>query len=393
MADPTRRQSRPNESVLFRGGQVILPNRQREQVSVRIIGSHIDEVVGSSLPPLPGERVIDLDGATLAPGFVDVQCNGALGIDLASEPERLWEFASLLPRWGVTAVLPTIITSPPSTVDRALRTLQTGTPHERSAKVLGLHLEGPFLEPRMAGAHPKAHLRSLQLSDVEAWTSDHVALVTLAPELPGASEVIAALHDRGIAIAAGHTAATSSQLASAQELGVSAVTHLFNAMSPLHHREPGVIGHVFTDDSMYASLIVDGIHVDPSVVRTAWRLLDKRLVLISDAVAALGMPPGVLRLGEVDLVVGLDSVRLRNGTLAGSMLSLDAAVRNLVRFAGATLSEAVFAASSAPSALVGRGDIGAIESGRRADLVILDDDGWVLATWIDGKEVWSQGSS
>jgi N-acetylglucosamine-6-phosphate deacetylase len=386
---PVLPQSSLPPSVLFRGGQVVLPDRTAHFVSVRIFGEHIEAVLGPDVSASPGEQVVELRGATLAPGFIDLQCNGALGIDLASQPERLCEFASLLPRWGVTSVLPTIITSPPHVVENALSALRNNPQQSGASRILGLHLEGPFLNPLMAGAHPSSYLRSPDSTPLPTWTREEVPLVTLAPELPGAEHFITEFHNRGIVIAAGHTAATDAQLAAAQALGVSAVTHLFNAMNPMHHRNPGVIGHVFNNDSLVASIIVDGIHVAPSVVRSAWRLLGERLVIVSDAVAALGMQPGQLRLGELDLIVDADSVRLRNGTLAGSMLSVDAAVRNLMRFTGATLAEAVFAASGAPAALLGRSDIGAIAAGRRADLVVLSEDATVLSTWIDGKQVWA----
>jgi N-acetylglucosamine-6-phosphate deacetylase len=224
------------------------------------------------------------------------------------------------------------------------------------------------------------------------WSNPTVALVTAAPELPGGAELRRALTARDITVFAGHSGATAAQLIAAtadEKAPLSGVTHLFNAMRPLHHRDPGIPGTVLGSSRLFASMIVDGIHVHPDVVLMCWRLLGERLILVSDAVAALGMPPGVLRLGDVDLVVTESDVRLRDGTLAGSMLSLDAAVRNLVRFTGATLSEAVFAASTAPANALGRTDIGRLTAGAVADLVRLSHDGHVHDSWVSGMHAYS----
>lgn len=334
-----------------------------------------------------GAAVIDGDGLRAVPGFIDLQCNGAVGIDLASEPERLWELAALLPRWGVTAWLPTIVTTPAGVVDRALATLATGPPADWSgAMPLGLHLEGPFLAPKKKGAHPESLLCAPTLEAIAGWSRNAgVAVVTLAPELDGATQVIAALVARGVVVSLGHSAATSEQAATAVDAGATWVTHLFNAMAPLRHREPGLAGVALTDDRLHVGLIADGIHLHPHVVAVAQRSLGARLTLVTDAVAALGMPSGEQPLGRTTVTVGEDGVRLADGTLAGSNLAMDQAVRNLVAFSGCSHEAAVAAATEAPARLLGDHRRGALRTGARADLVLLDDALEVMATFIAGE--------
>jgi N-acetylglucosamine-6-phosphate deacetylase len=332
---------------------------------------------------------LDAAGLLVAPGLVDLQCNGAVGVDLSSEPERLWEVAAALPCWGVTAWLPTIVTAPAEIRRRALAALRAGPPagdDRPRAAPLGLHLEGPFLAPERRGAHPADRLvpPDAALPAEEGW-SDGVALVTLAPELPGALDVVRTLAGEGIVVAAGHSSATAAETRAAVDAGVRYVTHLFNAMVPLGHREPGLPGVALTDGRVRAGLIADGLHVDPAVVALAARALGDRLTLVSDAVAALGAPAGRVRLAAQWAEAGDDGVRLPDGTLAGSTLGLDRAVRNLVAFAGVPLADALAAASAAPAAVLGRDDRGVIAPGAVADLVLLDADGELVATVAAGR--------
>lgn len=333
-----------------------------------------------------GAEVLDATGLLAVPGFVDLQCNGGVGIDLASEPERLWELGAALPRWGVTAWLPTIVTTPPDVVERALASLAGGPPPGWGGAVpLGLHLEGPFLAPGHHGAHPVARLRPPTLDAIEGWSRDAgVVVVTLAPELDGALEVIEALVERGVVVSLGHSGASVAQAAAGIDAGATWVTHLFNAMAPLHHRAPGLAGVALTDERVQAGLIVDGIHVDPSVVALAQRALGERLTLVTDAVAALGMPPGRPTLGRAEVTVGDDGVRLADGTLAGSNLAMDDAIRNLVTFSGCAPEAALHAASAAPASLLGDTARGTLDVGRRADLVLLTRDLEVVTTFVGG---------
>jgi N-acetylglucosamine-6-phosphate deacetylase len=321
---------------------------------------------------------LDAAGGVVVPGFVDLQCNGAVGIDLTTEPERMWEVAAALPRFGVTAWLPTIVTSPPDRAERALAALAdrpAGMPP--LAEPLGLHLEGPFLNPARRGAHDPSLLAdpAAEADRAATWSRARgVAVVTLAPELPGALDLARALRAAGVVVAAGHTDATYEQLEEAADAGVSMVTHLFNGMSPLHHRRPGVPGAALTDGRLRVGVIADGVHVHPAAVALAWRLLGERFVLVTDAVAALGTD-----------AAGGQGVRLPDGTLAGADLGMDAAVANLAGFAGTSLADAAAAASAAPAAALGDATRGHLRTGARGDLVVLGPDGRARTTVVGGR--------
>jgi N-acetylglucosamine-6-phosphate deacetylase len=249
-----------------------------------------------------------------------------------------------------------------------------------------------MLNPARAGAHRTAHLRDPSPEVVAGWSrAAGVALVTLAPELPGALAVIATLVERGVVVAAGHTDATAAELVAARDAGVTMTTHLFNAMRPFRYRDPGVIGAALAGVVPFAGLIVDGIHVHPVTVAAAWKALGPHgLVLVSDAVSALGLPAGPIRLGGATATSGPDGVRLADGTLAGSALSMDAAVRNLMAFTGCPLVEAVASASANPAAVLGDGSRGILAPGRRGDLVLVTGDGHVVATVIGGEVAWTR---
>jgi N-acetylglucosamine-6-phosphate deacetylase len=365
--------------LVVRGGRVLGDGGWVERDLVSRLGVVVDQ------PADDGADELDASGLLVAPGYVDLQCNGGLGIDLAATPERLWELAAELPRFGVTAWLPTIVTSPEGTVERALAALSAGAPEGwHGAVPVGLHLEGPFLSEAKKGAHREEHLRPSTLEAVDGWSREAgVALVTMAPDLAGAHEVIAALVDRGVVVSAGHTPATAAEATEAVDVGVRWVTHLFNAMAPLHHREPGLAGVALSDPRLHVGLIPDGIHVHPAAVALAQRALGDRLTIVTDAVAALGQPPG--QHGPV--TVGADGVRLADGTLAGSNLAMDEGVRNLVAFAGCPPEVAVAAASTNPARLLHDGLRGTLAPGARADAVLLDAHLHVVATVVGGLVV------
>jgi N-acetylglucosamine-6-phosphate deacetylase len=337
--------------------------------------------VGPELPAPAGTPVLDVGGAVVAPGFIDLQINGGHGIDLATEPERLGELAALLPRYGVTAFCPTIVSSPPGIVERALAAWTTWTAAgvaARHAVPVGLHLEGPMLNRRRRGAHPERHLRPASLDVIAGWSADTgVALVTLAPELPGALDVVTALVERGVVVSAGHTDATSGELEAAVVAGVSMVTHLYNAMRPFNHRDPGPVGATLAGAVPVAGLIADGVHVDPVAVAAAWRALGPGwLALVTDAVSALALVPSS------------EAVRRHDGTLAGSTVGMDAAVRNLRAFTSCSLADAVTAATATPAAVLRDDSRGELVVGRRGDLVLLTPAGDVVATVIGGEVAW-----
>ncbi len=295
---------------------------------------------------------------------------------------------------GVTSFAPTFVTAPLPDLAAALESLPAGrvrSAYEPAARVLGAHLEGPFLSPKHRGAHDAALLRDPSVDAVDlllaAGGADRLALVTLAPERPRALAAVARLVAAGVVVSVGHSDATAAQVEAAADAGATLVTHLFNAQRGLHHREPGVVGAALDDDRLSLGLVVDLVHVAPCVVRLAFAAAGARVVLVSDATAASGMPPGRYRLGGADAVVSApdEPPRRADGTLAGSAITLDAAVR-LAISVGIDPVAALLAATRTPADTIGRGDLGRITPGAAADLVWWDDAWRVRRTWVAGRD-------
>jgi N-acetylglucosamine-6-phosphate deacetylase len=313
----------------------------------------------------------------LAPGFVDLHVHGAGGADAADgTTESLEVMCRAHARRGTVALCPTVLTSPPEVLLRALEVIRaaTGTCPGSGARVLGAHLEGPFLNPGRAGAQPPEHLRAPDrglCDELLAAAGGTLRVVTLAPELPGALELTELLAERGVVVSVGHSDATHAQVLAAVERGARLAAHTFNAMRPLHHREVGILGAVLLSQRLHAEVIADGVHVSGPALELLWRLKAGRLCLVTDCTAALDAPPGAARLGDRPVTVSEGAVRLPDGTLAGSSLTLDRAVRQLVTAAGVTPPEALRAASGVPAGLLGL-ERGRIAPGMPADLVVLD---------------------
>lgn len=351
-------------ALVVRGG--VDPSGVAVEVSV------VDGIVSPSIAP--DATVLDAAGLVVAPGLVDLQVNGAGGVDVTADPARLSVVGEELVRHGVTAFLPTVITSAPEARAGALDALATA--EGTGAVPLGVHLEGPMIAPSRRGAHPEEWLRTPSLALVDGWSREAgVVMVTIAPELPGAVEVIAALVARGVVVSVGHTAATPAHVAAAVGAGATCATHLFNAMPPISGRDPGPAGAVLGRPDVVAGLIVDGIHLSDEVVRMAWRALGPaRFWSVSDTTAALGLGDGPVRLGDQDAVVADGAVRLADGTLAGSASSLADCVRTLWATTGCSLAEALATATSTPARLIGDDSRGSLRVGGRGDLVLLDVD-------------------
>jgi N-acetylglucosamine-6-phosphate deacetylase len=324
-------------------------------------------------------------GGIAAPGFVDLQVNGFSGVDFLDSDSAGYERAGVaLLETGVTSYLPTFITSPEDRLLAALATVST----VRSAgpRILGVHLEGPFLSPARLGAHPPDAQRRPDLALAQRLLdAGPVALMTVAPELEGAPDLIRFLLARGVAVSCGHTDATASEAHAAYDLGARAATHLFNAMRPLAHRDPGIVGAALARDDVVAMLIVDGVHLAPEVVQLVWRAAAGRVALVTDAIAAAGFGDGTFALGDVQVEVR-DGVATRasDGVLAGSVVTMIESVRNLHGL-GIPLPRALAAAASVPAGILGVGDVGRIERGAPADLVVLDDTLEVTRVLVGGE--------
>ncbi len=376
--------------LYIRNATILTPTERIDNGALVTDGRRIAAVGPVGETPYPdGAQVIDATGLFLTPGFIDLQINGAFGYDFTADPATIWLVAAKLARYGVTAFLPTIISSPLETVAAAQEILgQTPVSGETGAIPLGLHVEGPFLNPTRKGAHNPEHLLAHNLEAVADWSPERgVRLVTLAPELPGGLDLVAVLAEQGVAVSAGHSNATYTEAQAGFDAGIRYGTHLFNAMPPLHHREPGLIGALLTDPRPTVGMIADGIHTHPSIVRMAWQTLgNTRLNLVTDAMAALGMPPGQHLLGDYDVIVDETSARLADGTLAGSILSLDVALRNLITFAECSLAEALPTVTTTPARLLGLSDQrGLLAPGHLADLVLLSPEFDVVLTIVEGR--------
>jgi N-acetylglucosamine-6-phosphate deacetylase len=345
------------------------------------------------------DRGADLEAWVVAPGLIDLQYNGGFGVEIGTNASAVIHTAERLPATGVTAFLPTLVTSPPEVYGLALRAFAEAS---RCARVrgsipLGMHLEGPVLSPRFAGAH---HREWLDVSapaffeDLLAGAREErlpVAIVTLAPELPGAAAGIAELARRGVVVSIGHSAATYEEAIAGVDAGARMVTHLYNAMSPFSHRAPGVVGAALTDDRLTCGVIADGVHVHDAALRLALRTKGPgRIALVTDAMSAAGVGPGEYELAGKRVIVDATSARLADGTLAGSILTLDAAVRNVTAL-GVPLEDALRMASEVPARLLGLTSKGRLAAGGDGDLVLLDEALAVEATVIGGTVAYARG--
>lgn len=365
---------------------VYLPQEGRSDHTVIVDGARIAAIAPreAAAGETADRRVFDR--CAVCPGFIDLQVNGAFGHDFTADPTAIWTVAERLPRFGTTAFLPTIITSSPDTVETAIDVVRRGPPPGfRGARVLGLHLEGPFLNPEAKGAHDGRFIIPPSRSIYENWTKKFgVRMVTLAPEIPGALDAVEWLASRGVLVSIGHTRATEAEATAAFDRGARYATHLFNAMPPLHHRAPGAIGAALRDDRVTVGLIADGIHVAPTIVDLVWRLKSPwRVNLVTDAMAAMGAAPGQFRLGDAVVTVDEKSARLADGTLAGSILSTDIALKSVLSTVGAPLQEVLMTLTTVPADLLDI-ELGDLRAGGPADFVCLDEHLAVRATYVGG---------
>jgi N-acetylglucosamine-6-phosphate deacetylase len=339
-------------------------------------------------PQEKADLEIDLHGKIVAPGLIDLQINGAFGCDFSRNPEEITSVSRQLLQYGVTAFLPTIVSSFPEQYREVIPRLQPRHFGKEGAAILGIHLEGPFFCPTYAGAHDRQMLLPCFKGSLNEVYGDlaGVKLVTLAPEIPGGTDLIKCLKEQGITVSVGHSSATLPLM----RTGIDMVTHLFNAMVPYHHRNPAIIGAALIDPQLPYSLIVDGIHLSPEAIRLCWRCNPKGLILITDATEALGLPSGKYKLGTQEIEMHDDQIYLcGTNTIAGSNLHLDKAVRLLRSITNCSQAEALDAASYNPAKLIGiYPSKGTLAIGADADFIILSDDLHVEATYLGGALAW-----
>ena len=330
--------------------------------------------------------------ALILPGFVDLQVNGAFGIDVASESDRLPELSKALLSTGTTSYVPTVISSPESIYEEALPAIAAASGPASGAEVLGVHLEGPFINLEKRGAHAAAHVLRPD-TELLAHLLDlgPVRMVTLAPELEGAGDLVALASNRGAVVCAGHSDVAFEPAYGALDGRVVGVTHLFNAMSAMHHREPGLPGAAFAHPRAVCGLISDGLHVHPEMVGLAFRMLGPdRLCLVTDAIAAAGMEEGEYRLATRTVHVDGGVPKLGSGAIAGSVLTMREAFKNILAFTGCTVPEAARMASTSPARAMGEGRRkGRLAPGYDADVTVLAPDLSVQAVWQCGVLAYS----
>jgi len=386
--------------IVFCARRLYTPQEEVENPLLFVEDGLISVISSRDQRALPNNvTVVDLADAILAPGFIDIHMHGGAGLDVMQAPlGELPRLNKFLTTHGVTGYFPTTVAAPLDQTCAALERLADAIESAQGsyannggavqARPLGIHLEGPFLSHRRRGVHPPEYLvePTLEIFD-SLWQAarGQVRMMTIAPELPGAIEVIAEAARRNVLVSIGHSDAVIEAARAGVKAGARHATHTFNAMRPLDHRDPGIVAEVLMDGQISADIIVDGIHVAPEVIQLFLHAkgLD-RSVLITDATAAAGMPDGTYQLGPIQVEVK-DGKCTMDGKLAGSVLTMDRAIRNVTQFAGWSLQDAVRAATLNPARAAGLKQSGVIAAGADADLVVLSPDGEVRETIVRGR--------
>ncbi len=382
--------------IALTAAALFTPLDRIEQPLLLVEDGIIVEVTSQARREVPGHcRALDFGDGILAPGFIDIHIHGGGGRDvMEAGADALPLVERLLAAHGVSSYFPTTVTAPmDATLSALARLADTTEAAEKSsagelrARPLGIHLEGPFISHKRRGVHPPENLLTPSVAAFDRfWQAarGHIRVLTIAPELPGAIEVIAAAAGRGVCVSLGHSDADLNTARAGFAAGARHATHTFNAMRPLDHRDPGILGDVLTDARLSADIIADGIHLDPVIVELFLKAKGPdAAVLISDATAATGMPDGRYRLGSLEVEVK-DGRCMAGGKLAGSVLTMDRAVRNVVQFARWDLQQAVRLATVNPARVAGVKKGGVLEAGARADLVVLSPSGEVRNTMVRG---------
>jgi N-acetylglucosamine-6-phosphate deacetylase len=398
------------QPILIKGVTLYAPE-SLGQGSVLIEGAQIAAVYRAGATPPAGARTIELNGTNLGPGLIDLHVHGVDGVELmpgnaphssqcVDRPEdgAVVHMARFLARHGVTGFLPTTVTASMEATEIAVgRVRRAMQAQMEGARVLGIHLEGPYLSVERLGAQSPDHCVPPSQASVEHMISlieGLPCIVTLAPEVPGGLDAIRAFVRAGAVVSIGHTVASAEQAKAAFAAGATQVTHMFNGMPPMHHRRPGVVGTALTTEGVCVELIADGVHLHPTVVRLAIAAKGvEGVLLVSDAMAATGCADGEYVLGPVKVVVRDGEARLESGALAGSTLTLERAVSNVARWT-ADLAAAWQMASLNPAHQLGIADhTGRLAPGYKADLVALDEVGQVVLTMVDGEVVYRRDGS
>lgn len=363
--------------MLIQHANAYLEGKFAPDTDVRIADGQVAEV-GRGLRALPGEETIDAAGQHLLPGFVDVHIHACQGHDTMRGEADVRAMSRTLRTMGVAAFLPTTMSASPADTQRAVAAVRAvmDAPEPQGARVLGAHMEAPFLADSRCGAQLKEYFLDPSIDALAALTGGDTAavrLITMAPERPGSEEFIRQAAARGITVSIGHTDAVAAQVHAAADWGATHVTHTFNAQTPLHHREPGVPGAALVDERLYCEMICDGVHLHPDIIRLIVRAKGAaRAVMITDAMEAAGMPDGQYDLGGQAVFVHGAEARLASGTLAGSVLTMPVALRNMIHRFGIAPEDAVRMCTLTPAESIGEKHAGRIAVGSPAPLTMWD---------------------
>lgn len=344
-----------------------------------------EKIIGIADAAPADAEIVDAAGGWVSPGLIDVHCHGFMGMSAShGDAGELAAMSAELVRHGVTAWLPTTMTLPWPVLEKCFAAIRQAMTEKDGAAVLGCHAEGPFISPKRKGAQSGADILPPDIEKLRPW-ADVVKLMTIAPEIDGALDFIREAGAMGVRLSMGHTDATAAQALAGVDAGIDHATHLFNAMPPLNHREPGAVGAALSDDRVYCELIADTFHVSPLLYPLLHKLKGDRLVLITDSIEVAGLPDGTYdQMGQAVAVDGIHC-RFPDGTIAGSALTLDAAVRNFARYANVPLWQAANLASLAPARALGIDwHKGALKAGMDADILITDADFNVQSTFVGG---------
>ena len=369
-------------------GNIVLGDTIIENEVLVVEDDHIYNIT----PELDNIPIEIFKDCYIMPGFVDIHTHGAVGVDVMDgDPQGIVKMAEFLAAHGVTSFLPTTTTLDIETTRKAILAVKKAKEIDKTgAKILGIHLEGPFINPKYKGAQNEQFIVEPTKEVLNKLTEeDIVKLITIAPELSGAEETIKILRDKGINVSMGHSDATYDDTMKGVISGATQVTHLFNGMRPFHHREPGIIGAALATDAIRCQIIADGIHLHFGTIRMVYKAKGYRnIILISDSMSATGLSDGNYELGGLKVSVKSGAPRLPNGSLAGSTLTLDVAVRNMVNKAFIPLPFVSKMASKVPAESIGEFDIGEFSYGKKADITILDKSFKVIRTYIDGRLIY-----
>ena len=374
------------------GGRLIVPDRSIQDPIVVFEDGVITQIGQRADVEVPKGRRLDFPGCVLAPAFFDIHIHGSAGRDvMEGTPDAFSAIGRFLARHGVGAFLATTVTAPIDTTLRSLEGMSAAIGSDRDgARPLGIHIEGPFLSPHKKGAHPEQLLQkpSVELFD-RMWQAAHgkIRLMTIAPELSGAEELISHAVRLGVRVSLGHSNADTAAARAGVRAGAVTATHTFNAMRQFDHRDPGLLGEVLANDNLFAELICDGLHVHPNAVRIYWKAKGPdRAMLITDAMSAAGMPDGTYKLGELDVRVVNGKCVIGEDTLAGSTLTLDRGVSNFAEFTGATIDDVSKLVSRNPARMTGfEAEAGSLVVGRSADITVLSANNEVVETILRGR--------